>query len=464
MNALHRDLARLIAREEQQAQGRVSADPYRFRFHLMPPVGWMNDPNGLCKCGDWYHVFYQYGPFDPTGGVKHWGHFRSRDLLHWEKMPVLLYPDQPWDIHGVYSGSALVEDGVLYLYYTGNVKHAGDYDYIKAGRGHNTALAVSRDGVTAQSNELLMENGDYPEGLTCHVRDPKVWAQDGRYYMVQGARTMDDRGELLVFASDDKWRWTHINTLTTPEPFGYMWECPDLFELDGQWFLVCSPQGVPHEQTRFQNQYSCGYFPLYGDFRGSYTLGAYRELDCGFDFYAPQSFLDGARRLMIGWMGMPDADYHNPTVANGWQHGMTVPCTLTRRGETLLRYPAAELDALRGEEIAPADAAVFDLTFAPEGAGSLTVRGSAVLAWEENELTLTLTQGGCGRTVRRAAVDAVHALRVLADTSSLEIFVNGGETVLTTRYYPDPTARGVAVQGAGEMHVWQMHAMTIEEQ
>ena len=58
------------------------------------------------------------------------------------------YPDQPWDIHGVYSGSALVEDGTMYLYYTGNVKYAGDYDYITAGRGHNTALAVSHDGVT----------------------------------------------------------------------------------------------------------------------------------------------------------------------------------------------------------------------------------------------------------------------------------------------------------------------------
>ena len=258
-NDLQSDLSRLVARIEREDAPLAAADPYRPYFHLAPPVGWMNDPNGLCRCGEWYHVFYQYGPFDPEGGVKHWGHYRSRDLLRWEKCPVLLFPSDTWDLHGVFSGSALVEDGVMYLYYTGNVLSAGAHDYITSGRGHNTALAVCRDGLTAETNELLMENRDYPAGLSCHVRDPKVWAQDGRYYMVQGARTLDDRGEVLVFESTDKRRWTHINTIRTPAPFGYMWECPDLFELDGQWFLCCSPQGVPHEKKRFQNTYSCGF-------------------------------------------------------------------------------------------------------------------------------------------------------------------------------------------------------------
>ena len=134
MNALQRDLKKLVPLVESLGKETVAADPHRQRFHLQPPVGWLNDPNGLCQIGDEYHVFYQYGPFDPTGGVKHWGHVRSRDLFHWERLPVMLYPDEPFDCHGVYSGSALVEDGMLYLYYTGNVKHPGEYDYIKQGR------------------------------------------------------------------------------------------------------------------------------------------------------------------------------------------------------------------------------------------------------------------------------------------------------------------------------------------
>ena len=204
MNALHRDLKRLVDRVEAADAPRVAADPHRQRYHIQPAVGWLNDPNGLCKIGQDYHVFYQYGPFDPNGGVKHWGHLRSRDLLHWERLPVMLYPDAPYDCHGVYSGSALWEEGTLFLYYTGNVKYAGDYDYIRAGRGHNLCLATSRDGVTLDTKQCLMTNADYPAGLSCHVRDPKVWKQDGRYYMVLGARTLEDRGEVLVLR-----RWQH---------------------------------------------------------------------------------------------------------------------------------------------------------------------------------------------------------------------------------------------------------------
>lgn len=146
MNALQRDLKKLVPLVESLGKETVAADPHRQRFHLQPPVGWLNDPNGLCVYGGQYHAFFQYGPFDVNGGVKHWGHAVSTDLLHWEQLPVMLYPDEPFDCHGAYSGSALVEDGTMYLYYTGNVKHPGNFDYIKEGRGHNVCLAVSRDG------------------------------------------------------------------------------------------------------------------------------------------------------------------------------------------------------------------------------------------------------------------------------------------------------------------------------
>lgn len=332
MDALQQDLRRLVPLVEDLGAARAAADPHRQHFHIQPPVGWLNDPNGLCKAGDTYHVFYQYGPFDPNGGVKCWGHVTSTDLLHWRQEPVMLYPDQPYDCHGVYSGSALWEDGTLWLFFTGNVKREGRYDYVTAGRENNLCLATSRDGRTAETNECLLYNAGYPAGLSCHVRDPKVWAQDGRYYMALGARTLGDRGEVLIFESADKRHWRAINTLTTDAPFGYMWECPDLFALDGQWYLLVSPQGI-----ECQNRYGCGYFPLYGDFRGKYTLGAFHPLDGGFDYYAPQSFLDGDRRLQFGWMGMPDAPYTNPTTACGWQHCLTVPRVLTRGADGRLR-------------------------------------------------------------------------------------------------------------------------------
>ena len=461
-NALACDLERLTEHVEELYGPLAEADPYRLRFHLMPPVGWLNDPNGLCYFGGWYHVFYQYSPFHPEGGVKLWGHYRSRDLLCWEKLPVMLYPDQPWCVHGAYSGSALIEDGIMYLYYTGNIKYAGDYDHITAGRAGNTALAVSRDGIAVSAHELLMENRDYPQDLTCHVRDPKVWAQDGTYYMIQGARTKSGQGVILVFGSEDKIHWSYRNRITTPEPFGYMWECPDLFELDGQWFLLCSPQGVARQGNRCQNQYTSGYFPLYGDFRGSCTLGDYEELDCGFDFYAPQTFHDGRRRLLLGWMGMPDAEYANPTVKNGWQHCMTVPCELHNVGGRLVRTPAAELDGLHGRTLAPEEAEVFDLQCRVGGNGRILIRGCAALEWEDGILRLSLLGDcGAGRTVRSAETETVRQLRILADTSSLEIFVNGGRQVLSARYYPEPGAQGVRLDGVEDAVIWEMKAMQI---
>ena len=457
MNALQRDLKKLVPLVESLGKANVEADPYRQQFHLQPPVGWLNDPNGLCVYGGQYHAFFQYGPFDVTGGVKHWGHAVSKDLLHWEPLPVMLYPDEPFDCHGVYSGSALIEGTEMYLYYTGNVKYPGSYDYIKQGRGHNVCLAVSHDGKTVASKQCLLYNKDYPAGLTCHVRDPKVFAYEGKYYMVLGARTLEDKGEVLVLESTDKLHWNHINTLTTPETFGYMWECPDLFCLDGQWYLAVSPQGI-----QCQNIYGCGYFAVYGDWRAHCTLGEFHEADFGFDYYAPQSFVDeNGRRIQIGWMGMPDADYGNaPTVAHGWQHCFTVPRLLTKGpGGTLLQTPVPELDARRsaaaltlrnGEEASLSPC--FDLTAAPAGDFALTVAHGVELVYTEQDSTCVLQftdpAQASGRTQRRTKLSApCRSVRVVGDRSSLEIFLNDGAAVFSTRYYP--AAGDVAVKISG---------------
>lgn len=460
MNVLRKDLQKLAALAERNAP---AAGPWRPGFHLAPPAGFLNDPNGLCRFRGEYHVFYQYAPFDPEGrSVRFWGHYKSRDLLGWEQCPVMLCPDEPFDLHGVYSGSALCEEDGLYLYYTGNVKHE-EGDYVLTGRESNTALAYSPDGVTLAWKRLLMRNGDYPAGLTLHVRDPKVWEQDRGYYMIQGARTREDIGEALIFESPDKLHWTHINTLRAASPVGYMWECPDLFEIDGQWVLLTCPQGVERRGPGFENQYACGYFPVSGDFRGGCTLGEFVPLDYGFDFYAPQTFADGNRRLLIGWMGMPDADYTNPTAAQGWQHCLTVPRELHWEDGGLRMRPAKELETLRGEaretvfsggcemEISP----MSDLLISCEGNLTLNLSGAELKA-ENGTLTLTVLEGGCGRSVRTASVKELRSLRILTDGCALEVFANDGESVLTAKWYPESSGRTLTLQGNGQITVFDM--------
>lgn len=474
MNALHRDLNRLVPLVEEWGRAQRKDDQTRLRFHLMPPVGWLNDPNGLCWYQGNYHVFYQYGPFDPTGGVKFWGHWSSPDLRNWKQEPVAMCPDQPWDIHGVYSGSALAEDDALYLYYTGNVKYAGDYDYVYEGRGHNLALGITRDGVHIESKMLLMENKDYPADVSCHVRDPKVWKQEDTYYMVLGARTKRDRGELLVYASRDRLHWSLCNTITTPDVFGYMWECPDLFCVDGQWILSLSPQGLEQDGCKYQNVYSCGYFPLYGDFRGAYTLGDYVESDVGFDYYAPQTFVapDG-RRIVIGWMGMPDAAYTNPTAEqSGWQHCMSVPRELHWKEGKLFAAPVRELEELRENgrtetlsghtQLALGEGTDLLLDNTGDSLHLSIGKDDAVIHWDDGLLTLTLSENaGYGRTQRVLPLDRLTHLRLLIDTTSLELFVNGGEQTMSTRYYPTK-ADTLAIDGQGAVQLYDMRPMTFQ--
>ena len=487
MNALQRDLKKLVPLVESLGAEKVESDPHRQRFHVQPTVGWLNDPNGLCRIGDTYHVFYQYGPFDATGGVKHWGHVTSRDLMHWERQPVMLYPDEPFDCHGVYSGSAIVEDGTMYLYYTGNVKHPGDYDYIKQGRGHNVCLATSRDGIHLDSKQCLLYNKDYPTGLTCHVRDPKVFACDGRYYMVLGARTVEDRGEVLVWESADKLHWTCINTLTTPEPFGFMWECPGYLELEAdggvpaKW-LSFSPQGLKGGRWDRGNVYAAGYMPVTGDITGgndAYELGEFRLWDAGFDFYAPQEFTaEDGRHILIGWMGMPDEPTYgnDPTVACGWQHCMTVPRELTAgAGGVVLQQPAREIErhyaSVRVGEgsLEVAGDTCFDVVVdGVDGAFTATVDGELklVLVPAEGELPSRFemrftdesrASAGCGRTVRWESVDEVSNVRIVGDVSSVEVFVNDGALVFSTRIYPE--AYGVTVDAPGANVTY--HALNI---
>ena len=96
MNALTRDLEGLTKSAEACADGK---DRFRQKLHLMPPTGWLNDPNGLCQFKGIYHAFFQYSPFNATGGLKMWGHYTSRDMIEWKYEGVSLYPDQPFDCH-----------------------------------------------------------------------------------------------------------------------------------------------------------------------------------------------------------------------------------------------------------------------------------------------------------------------------------------------------------------------------
>ncbi len=462
MNALTRDLKQLVelAEKAAPAEGR-----FRQRLHLMPPTGWLNDPNGLCQFKGLFHAFFQYSPFNPEGGVKMWGHCTSRDMAHWEYQGTALYPDQPFDCHGVYSGCALVEDGRMYLYYTGNVKlEDREYDYVLAGREGNTVLVESEDGFRFGRKQLLMRNEDYPADLSCHVRDPKVWKQDGRYYMVQGVRTKEDVGGAQIFVSDDRISWSPLRRIRTEEPFGYMWECPDYMDVDGQKILSASVQGLEGEEWRDRNVYQSGYFYIEGDILGEYSLSQYRLWDCGFDYYAPQSFVtEDGRVVMMAWMGMPDCpEYGNsPALAEGWQHCFTFPREIYTEDGAVRQRPVRELEMLKrkvkgaeGHLKAECPAAwETDITGIQGGRFRAVVGGGLVLTYTGSRFEMRFEgpageEISGGRRLRYQEMESPDSVKILGDASSVEVFVNEREYVFTTRYYPGAYTLEVEADGA----------------
>lgn len=451
----------------------LASDSWRLKYHVMPETGWLNDPNGAIQHNGTYHIYYQYVPANPLGGATHWGHMTSKDMVHFKQEPIFMSPTEPFDKDGVYSGSSIEKDGKIHYFYTGNVKHVGDFDYIYSGREQNVVHVVSSDGFDIERREVVISHSEFPEGFTDHIRDPKVFEKNGLYYMALGARTADNMGSVLLYHSIDLEEWVYVGTmLDGDEDAGYMWECPDFFELGGKDVLVLSPQGILPSKYQFNNPHVSCY--LLGELDGQslkYQKHTdFREFDRGFDFYAPHTFEDErGRRIMWGWMGTGDImpEYTNPTISRGWQHCLTMPRELSVENGKLYQRPLAEYQSLRRNEkqrdLKSADdlaGEVYEMLIELEESSpfSLSLRQDTVLSYDGEVLVLQHGKSGYGRRRRMTEASKVQQLHLFMDTSSIEIFVNNGEFVLTTRVYPEEGQDKISLEtnASGTVTYWDL--------
>lgn len=461
----------------QERRERVQQDPRRLVYHLQPPAGWLNDPNGLCQKDGVYHIYHQFVPFYPELCSVLWGHVTTKDFIHYEYQEPALYPDRPWDANGAYSGSTFQQDGVMYVYYTGNVRHEGEnLDYITEGREQNTILVISGDGFGFSGKERILGNEDYPEDMSLHVRDPQVFRENGRYYMILGARDRKDRGSALLYESGDLRRWNYRLRFEPRQWFGYMWECPNYLRIKEKQFLIACPQGIRPDHVKYFNTNLCGWFPLNYDFEGTeYEIGDFHPLDRGFDFYAPQVFRDASGRwIMLGWMSTPDAPYDcEQTLEYGWVHAMTAPRELyVNEAGRLCQRPLQELEGMRRDgkkaefegEFQGLTEVCFEMELRmerPEAEFRLLLRESVILSYQDGHLSLDMTGCGGGRKVQGVKPLEVRDIHVLSDRSSLEIFVNGGEETFTTRVYDSMEKMQICLhseRARGSLAWWRLSA------
>jgi beta-fructofuranosidase len=422
----------------------------------MPPSRWMNDPNGPIAVNGEIHLFYQYNPYGDEWGTIHWGHAKSKDLVHWEHLPVALYPSRELGEDHCFSGCTVMYEGRPAILYTSI--GPGERN---AKTGAQQWLALGNDDLTqwqkSPANPILTP--DIHGTLDIHEwRDPYAWQMDGVWYMVCGG-THQGSGCAVLYRSPDLLKWDFLGiTAQGPER---VWECPNLFQLGGKWVLTYSPDDEDN-RVRYKVGYLTEEYRFVEEFSGILDYGG-RE-----GFYAATTFKDEqGRRILLGWM--PDSARGTSKAISGWSGVHNVPrvLTLDEENKRLQIKPVPELQSLRdrfwrkdafilgGELAIGISGKALELSVAVEPIREDEVFGVRLLrspdGEEETVLEIDFSHGTVTLDRSKSSLDkATHLhsltadlpagkkpleLRVFVDHSTLEVFVHD-EVCLSARMYP----------------------------
>jgi sucrose-6-phosphate hydrolase SacC (GH32 family) len=461
----------LLAKAEASvaaAAKKVKDDPDRPIYHLLPPANWSNDPNGPLFYKGWYHLFYQHNPYGDDWGHMHWGHWRSKDLAHWEHQPIALWPSLSQDEDHVFSGCATVNPkGQLMLFYTSIGPRLPE---------QWAAIPEDDDLIKWKkhpANPLLTEklHGD----VKVHEwRDPFVFRAGGKTCMVLGGNLNANKGGQAVVnvyeaENDDLTKWKYPGVLFQhPDKGVANIECPLFFPLGGKWVLVVS-QGKPVQW--FVGSLDEKTLRFTAETRGAADYG---------DYYAPNCLEDAkGRRVLWGWV-------QGFRGGRGWNGCMTLPRVLVVSDPPgrLMQSPAPELEKLRGKALPLSeDLALKDAGRVIEGVrgdtleiravfkpGDAKAFGLRVRRSDDGKNAVTIRCDGkqldvAGTKVPLKAADASE-WRVFLDHSVLEVYA-GGECV-TRVLYPGKNHLGVEAFAEGgtatlrRLEAWPMRSIWVK--
>jgi sucrose-6-phosphate hydrolase SacC (GH32 family) len=435
----------------RQAAEQAAKDPARPVYHFRAPGNWINDPNGPIFWNGYYHLFYQHNPYGDKWGHMHWGHARSKDLVHWEHLPIALWPSLVRGEEHCFSGcAALNARGRPMLFYT-SIGHEvpecwaavpEDEDLLRWKKHPENPILTARSG-----------------GVTLHEwRDPFVFRADGETFMVHGGNLNASKGgqaavSLYRAKNGELTQWEYLGILFQhPDPKVANVECPNFFRLGEEWLLITSP----HRQSDY-------FIGSFDPGAGKFTAKRQGLMDHSGSFYAPNCLEDSKRRRILwGWVrGFPEG--------RGWNGCMTLPRVLSIGSDgSLLQQPAPELKKLRGKErrikdlrlddrshlvpdltgdtleilaeLEPGDAKTMGLKLRRSADGSRAV----TVQWDGQALDVAGT-----RVPVRLGGRKTLKLQVFLDKSVMEVYVDGGRECVT-RVLSSPTEdQGVEVFATG---------------
>lgn len=447
--------------EIKQIKENVAKSPWHTTYHIEPKTGLLNDPNGFSYFNGKFSLFYQNWPFGPGHGLKQWVHTESEDLVHFTETETRLLPDHAHDSHGAYSGSAYEVDGKLFLFYTGNVR---DENWVRDPL--QIGAWMDKDGKIEKFDQVLIQQ---PKDVTEHFRDPQIFDYEGQFYAIVGAQSLDKKGFIKLYKAvdNDVKNWVLVGDLE----FGgtgseYMIECPNLVFVNNRPVLLYSPQGLDKSELNYGNIYPNTYKICQSFDTEKPELVSPSEilnLDYGFEAYATQGFnAPDGRSLIVSWIGLPDVEY--PTDAFDYQGAMSLVKELSIKDGKLYQYPVEAITSLRSSQEAFADKDAtnntyeLDLHFLANQVSQLLLfadqKGNGLkLTIDTNVGKVRLDRSKAGLpfatdfgTIRECSIDAKETTaRIFVDKSVVEIFINKGEKVFTSRIFPEEGQSGIHV-------------------
>lgn len=441
--------------EVAKLEARLARDPRRPQFHLLPKRNWMNDPNGPIYWDEKYHMFFQYNPEAAVWGDMHWGHAMSLDMVHWQHMPIALSPTPGGpDAAGCFSGSAVIDGGVVTVMYTGVVKAPLAEATIRNGAHslrESQCLATSIDAHLSTWKKLPQPVIPAPpEGMkVAGFRDPAPWKSGEWWYVAIGSGVLGEGGDVLLYRSKDLRHWDYLHHVASgrgtgkktgnPVGDGDMWECPDLFPLDGKHVLIYSSMGKTHWQTGVLDEAAMRFHP---EKTGILDYGAY---------YAAKTQRDKhGRRIVWGWIPerRPMAEYR----AAGWACMMSLPRVLRVRpdGELGIEVDAV-LHKLRLQELRLDPGKDVDMQLKKLHISRATGELRARLARGDRAFAFSLTgrlpHGDIREPLLKMEYDPARPGQVMADGKAIPV-AGAHDQPLAVHIYVDGSVAEVVLQGA----------------
>jgi fructan beta-fructosidase len=488
----------------QSAGSPSASDPWRPAAHLTPSKNWMNDPNGLVYEDGTYHAFYQYNPKGNDWGNMSWGHSTSTDLVHWVEEPVAM---EATETEEIFSGSIVVDTGntsglgskdqpAMVALYTSAYKDNAPLPKGSQAQSAAYSLDHGRTWKKYQDNPVV----DL-QPSSQNFRDPKVtWYGPGQYWVM--TTVVADDHVVKIYKSKDLLHWDFLSDFSGVGAQGGLWEMPELLEVpvegtdERRWVMLLSinPGGIAggSGMQYFTGEFDGVTFRAEGAAGPDAPLEDHQWVDYGADFYAATTIsgAPGGKPVLFGWMGNWDYAQKMPTTP--WRGAMAIPRELTLSagggsnshddggGKPVLRssvaaVPAGVLSggAASGRKVAVADGSqplgedfasrsqLVDVELTPGSAAEagIELRGLRI-SYKAQSGTLTVDRSAAGSSgfsdkfspyhqVRVPLVDGKLKLRILLDTSSVEVFAPESGTVITDLFLPDWTNTDASVFSEG---------------